>query len=63
MSRLTPYLGIITVLAIGILIAVFSGSTTIVYIPEAVVIPDISPLSVTEVATSTQTAPDPVTKK
>jgi len=65
MSRLTPYLGIITALAIGILIAVFSGGTTIVHIPEAVVIPDISPLSVmdTVVATSTQTTPDHVPEK
>jgi len=41
MSRFTPYLGIVTALAIGVIIAIFSGGTAVVHAPVILNIPDV----------------------
>ena len=58
MQRFAPYIGIIAALAIGVLIAVFSGGTAVVYPPAKTVILDNFPNSKIEQstpATTTQT--------
>jgi hypothetical protein len=53
MSRLIPYLGIIAALAIGILIAAFSGSVTVLRTPT-IVIPVATSTTISTTATSTR---------
>jgi len=59
MSRFSPYLGIIAALAIGVLVAVFSGKTTVVRTSTDIVIPNVPltfPVEKFVVTTSTQAA-------
>jgi hypothetical protein len=63
MSRFEPYFGIVAALAIGILIAVFSGRTTMVHAPTTIIVSNVSsstsPITNSAAATSTQSVPIP----
>ena len=48
MPRFAPYLGIVAALATGVLIAIFSGGTTVVHAPVIFTIPAVSSVSSTQ---------------
>ena len=56
MSRFTPYLGIVAALAVGILIAVFSSSTSVVFAPTKPVITTTTSADKPAATTSVETS-------